>query len=207
MARHFRLRRAIQTADQLAASITLFAPPNRRASRRLRPACSASSNAASFSRSRSAICSAVSTSPTRRWRCRGSPTNVSAEQLAATAAILGGPIDPPSQRLLRACDGQAGASELNLSSDIDLIYLLGGRSADPTRLDAAQRFGETLTEILSAECFRVDMRLRPGGRNAPLVVTTEGALTFYENLGDTWERAALLRARPVAGAIAIGRAA
>jgi [glutamine synthetase] adenylyltransferase / [glutamine synthetase]-adenylyl-L-tyrosine phosphorylase len=100
--------------------------------------------------------------------------------------------------------GKLGASELNLSSDIDLIYLLG-RSAGPTRLEIANRIGETVTEIIAAECFRVDMRLRPGGRGSPLVIPVEGALSYYQSMGDTWERAALLRARPAAGAIEIGR--
>ena len=58
--------------------------------------------------------------------------------------------------------GKLGAQELNLSSDIDLIYLLGGE-AEPARLEIANRIGEALTEIVAAECFRVDMRLRPGG--------------------------------------------
>lgn len=122
--------------------------------------------------------------------------------LTLTAAIIGGPLDPGRDFCVIAM-GKLGAGELNISSDLDLIYLLAG-GHDPSRHVAAQRWGETLTEILSAECFRIDLRLRPGGRSAPLVVTTEGALTFYENLGDTWERAALLRARPVAGAIAVG---
>jgi [glutamine synthetase] adenylyltransferase / [glutamine synthetase]-adenylyl-L-tyrosine phosphorylase len=122
--------------------------------------------------------------------------------LDATAEILKAPIDPAREFCVLAM-GKLGAGELNLSSDIDLVYLLDG-AHDPTRHTVAQRFGETLTEILSAECFRVDLRLRPGGRSSPLVVTMEGALTFYENLGDTWERAALLRARPIAGAIGLG---
>lgn len=100
--------------------------------------------------------------------------------------------------------GKLGASELNLSSDIDLIYLLDGPT-DLARLEAAQRLGEKLTEILATHCFRIDLRLRPGGRAAPLVSSTEGALGFYEDFGQTWERAALLRARPVAGAIAAGQ--
>jgi [glutamine synthetase] adenylyltransferase / [glutamine synthetase]-adenylyl-L-tyrosine phosphorylase len=100
--------------------------------------------------------------------------------------------------------GKLGAGELNLSSDIDLIYLLGG-SADPPRLEIANRIGEALTEIIATECFRVDLRLRPGGRGSPLVIPVESALQYYQSHGDTWERAALLRARPVAGAIEIGR--
>jgi [glutamine synthetase] adenylyltransferase / [glutamine synthetase]-adenylyl-L-tyrosine phosphorylase len=100
--------------------------------------------------------------------------------------------------------GKLGADELNLSSDIDLMYLCGSYG-DPRRDEAARRFGELFTEILSGNCFRTDLRLRPGGRNSPLVVSLEGALGFYQNLGQTWERAALLRARPVAGAIHLGQ--
>jgi glutamate-ammonia-ligase adenylyltransferase len=97
--------------------------------------------------------------------------------------------------------GKLGAGELNLSSDIDLIYLLDG-PGDLARLEAAQRLGEKLSEILSTQCFRIDLRLRPGGPSAPLVSSIDGALGFYEDFGQTWERAALLRARPVAGAVA-----
>jgi len=99
--------------------------------------------------------------------------------------------------------GKLGVSELNLSSDVDLIYLhQPSGSADGT--EAATRLGEWFTEILSAGCFRIDLRLRPGGRFAPLVTPIEGANGHYQNLGQTWERAALLRARPVAGALEIG---
>ncbi len=97
--------------------------------------------------------------------------------------------------------GKLGARELNLSSDIDLIYVYEGGDADT---EAAARLGETVTDLLSANCFRVDMRLRPGGRSAPLVAPFAGALSFYQSFGETWERAALLRARPVAGALEVG---
>ncbi len=99
--------------------------------------------------------------------------------------------------------GKLGAEELNLSSDIDLMYVFGGPD-DAEHQDAARRLGEAVTEILAGNCFRVDMRLRPGGRNSPLVISLEAALRFYETLGQTWERAALLRARPVAGALGLG---
>ena len=99
--------------------------------------------------------------------------------------------------------GKLGAEELNLSSDIDLMYIFGGPD-EAHHQDAARWLGETVTEILGNNCFRVDMRLRPGGRNSPLVLSIEAALTFYENHGQTWERAALLRARFVAGAVGLG---
>jgi [glutamine synthetase] adenylyltransferase / [glutamine synthetase]-adenylyl-L-tyrosine phosphorylase len=97
--------------------------------------------------------------------------------------------------------GKLGALELNLSSDIDLVYVFDG---PPSDTEPAARMAETLTELLSAGCFRVDMRLRPGGRSAPLVTPYEGALSFYQSFGETWERAALLRARPIAGALEVG---
>ncbi len=99
--------------------------------------------------------------------------------------------------------GKLGARELNLSSDVDLVYLHAA-SGSPDSSEAAARLGESFTEILSAGCFRIDMRLRPGGRGAPLVTPIEGAINYYQSLGQTWERAALLRARPVAGALEIG---
>ena len=99
--------------------------------------------------------------------------------------------------------GKLGAEELNLSSDIDLMYVFAGPD-DGQHQDAARRLGEAVTEILAGNCFRVDMRLRPGGRYSPLVISLEAALRFYETLGQTWERAALLRARPIAGALELG---
>jgi [glutamine synthetase] adenylyltransferase / [glutamine synthetase]-adenylyl-L-tyrosine phosphorylase len=99
--------------------------------------------------------------------------------------------------------GKLGARELNLSSDVDLVYLHES-SGSPDSSEAAARLGEWFTEILSAGCFRIDLRLRPGGRFAPLVTPIEGAISYYQNLGQTWERAALLRARPIAGALDIG---
>jgi glutamate-ammonia-ligase adenylyltransferase len=100
--------------------------------------------------------------------------------------------------------GKLGASELNLSSDIDLVYIFHPPAPGEGGI-AAARIGEIITELLSSGCFRIDMRLRPGGRNSPLAVAVEGALNFYQYYGQTWERAALLRARPVAGSLQLGR--
>jgi glutamate-ammonia-ligase adenylyltransferase len=120
----------------------------------------------------------------------------------ACARLIAGRKAPVTNGFCVLGMGKLGAEELNLSSDIDLIYVFDGPEADA---EAVARLGETLTELLSTKCFRVDMRLRPGGRNAPLVTPFEGALGFYQSFGETWERAALLRARPVAGALAVGQ--
>ncbi len=118
------------------------------------------------------------------------------------ARLIVGPRAPAPAAFCVLGMGKLGAQELNLSSDIDLIYVFDGPDDNA---EAVARLGETLTELLSGQCFRVDMRLRPGGRNAPLVTPFEGALSFYQSFGETWERAALLRARPVAGAFEVGR--
>lgn len=118
--------------------------------------------------------------------------------LAAALAMLGPRVAAAGQFCAVAM-GKLGASELNLSSDIDLLYLFDGPDQQ-----AAARLGEALTELLSNNCFRIDLRLRPGGRNSPLVASFESALGFYQAYGQTWERAALLRARPIAGALALG---
>ena len=128
--------------------------------------------------------------------CIRAAYNAAVELLGDRAAALG--------KFCVLAMGKLGARELNLSSDIDLIYLHEA-TADTSALEAAARVGELITELLAAGSFRVDMRLRPGGRYSTLVTTLNGAISFYESLGQTWERAALLRMRPVAGALEIGR--
>ncbi|SRR5579885_591673 len=99
--------------------------------------------------------------------------------------------------------GKLGVNELNLSSDVDLAYIFEG-SPPQEALVAASRIGELVGELLRG-AFRVDLRLRPGGSRAPLAASLEGALNFYQSFGQTWERAALLRARPIAGHLELGR--
>ena len=53
--------------------------------------------------------------------------------------------------------------------------------------------------------YRVDLRLRPGGGRGPLVRSFAGTLSYYDAMGRTWERQALIKLRPVAGDIALGR--
>ena len=107
--------------------------------------------------------------------------------------------------------GKLGAAELNYSSDIDLVLLFDRLS--PVYPDDAQavlvRLARDLVAILSERTedgyvFRVDLRLRPDPAATPLVVSLAAALTYYESHGRTWERAALSKARPVAGDIALG---
>lgn len=114
--------------------------------------------------------------------------------------------------------GKFGAWELNFSSDIDLIYCYstnngateGGRRGEQISLHRYFiKLAEMVTKALhqvtgDGFVFRVDTRLRPDGNNGDLVVSLNGAETYYESWGQSWERAAMIKARPVAGSIALG---
>ena len=114
--------------------------------------------------------------------------------------------------------GKLGGGELNYSSDVDLIYLYspGARQTKtakrPISNDAFfQIMAMELTRVLSAftseGClFRVDLRLRPEGSIGPLAWSSRDAAKYYETRGRTWERLALLKARPIAGQRSLGRA-
>lgn len=101
--------------------------------------------------------------------------------------------------------GKLGGRELNLSSDIDIIYLYD-TDKDPYLYS---NISEMITKILSSITefgflFRVDLGLRPGGNKSPISVSLEWALEHYFYWGDTWERAALIKSRPVAGDLSLG---
>ncbi len=113
--------------------------------------------------------------------------------------------------------GKLGGQELNFSSDIDLVFLYegdgctrrGSRLSQTSNAEYFQRLGETISQLLNARdgagfLFRADLRLRPGGAAAPLVPAMEAVENYYAATGQTWERLALIKARPVAGDLALG---
>ncbi len=109
--------------------------------------------------------------------------------------------------------GKLGGNELNFVSDIDLIFLRDNPGGDiPAGAEfksVLSRLAQTLTRLLSESVggdrvFVVDMRLRPGGKDGELVVSADRALDHYQIHGRSWERQALLKARPVAGQRSIG---
>ena len=109
--------------------------------------------------------------------------------------------------------GKLGGRELNYSSDIDLILLFDpdimparDRTEIPRHLvRLARSFNAMLSEITAdGYAFRVDLRLRPDPSATPLVMSTEAAEHYYEARGQTWERAALIKARPMAGDLQAG---
>ncbi|MEX6505600.1 bifunctional [glutamine synthetase] adenylyltransferase/[glutamine synthetase]-adenylyl-L-tyrosine phosphorylase [Jiella sp. M17.18] len=111
--------------------------------------------------------------------------------------------------------GKLGAGELNYSSDIDLIVFFepaAGLVPDPMEaVETLSRIVRRLVRIVGERTgegyvFRTDMRLRPDPGAMPLAISTDMALTYYEGSGRNWERAAMIKARPVAGDRAAGEA-
>ncbi|MBF0126191.1 MAG: bifunctional [glutamate--ammonia ligase]-adenylyl-L-tyrosine phosphorylase/[glutamate--ammonia-ligase] adenylyltransferase [Magnetococcales bacterium] len=111
--------------------------------------------------------------------------------------------------------GKLGARELNFSSDVDLIYLYdedqgGSDGPRPLAIKAYyNRLGQELIRLLSESTadgmvFRIDLRLRPEGESGDLTLSRRSAEIYYESWGRTWERAAMIKARPVAGDLALG---
>ena len=129
---------------------------------------------------------------------------------AANGSIA--PIDPEDPEkgsgLIVLAMGKLGGGELNYSSDIDLILLFDPSGVAGLAQDSAQsvfgRIARDVVRILDERTgdgyvFRTDLRLRPDPRSTPLAMSVAAALTYYETAGQNWERAALIKARPVAG--------
>ena len=116
--------------------------------------------------------------------------------------------------------GKLGGQELNYSSDIDLMFVVGDDVPPEVMLENGRtmetyawltRVAETLIKVLNEETsdghvFRVDMRLRPEGRFGSLVRSLSSYRAYYENWAENWERQALIKARPIAGDVALGHA-
>ncbi|SDO81115.1 glutamate-ammonia-ligase adenylyltransferase [Halomonas shengliensis] len=123
--------------------------------------------------------------------------------------------DGSKQRLVVLGMGKLGAGELNLSSDIDLIFAFpekgeteGGRKSLEHQ-EYFTKLGQRLIGALDAVtadgfAFRVDMRLRPLGDGGPLVGSFNSLWAYYQDQGREWERYAMLKARPVAGDLDAG---
>ncbi|WP_251977233.1 bifunctional [glutamate--ammonia ligase]-adenylyl-L-tyrosine phosphorylase/[glutamate--ammonia-ligase] adenylyltransferase [Salinicola avicenniae] len=123
--------------------------------------------------------------------------------------------DGSPQRLVVLGMGKLGAGELNLSSDIDLIFAYpeaGTTRGGEREYDHQQYFTKLGQKLIAALdtitadgfAFRVDMRLRPLGDGGPLVGNFNSLTGYYQDQGREWERYALLKARPVAGDLAAG---
>ncbi|MEQ9487713.1 MAG: bifunctional [glutamine synthetase] adenylyltransferase/[glutamine synthetase]-adenylyl-L-tyrosine phosphorylase [Alphaproteobacteria bacterium] len=109
--------------------------------------------------------------------------------------------------------GKLGSGELNYSSDIDLIALYDPQkigATDPDRLRKEMiRATQTIVGLMDKRTadgyvFRTDLRLRPDPGMTPIALTVNAAISYYESVGQNWERAAMIKARPVAGDLDLG---
>ncbi len=148
----------------------------------------------------------VSVDTALRWACR------------SVTARFGEPFTEAGTpaRLCVLGFGKLGGSELNYSSDIDLMFLYDAegetRSLRGRGISNQEFFGRVVSEtirLLAAPTdrgvgYRVDLRLRPEGDRGPLARSLDSTLQYYDTLGRTWERQALIKVRPIAGDLELG---
>jgi [glutamine synthetase] adenylyltransferase / [glutamine synthetase]-adenylyl-L-tyrosine phosphorylase len=118
----------------------------------------------------------------------------------------------PQQMVVIAL-GKLGAGELNLSSDVDLVFAYPETGTTVDGRKTNQQFftalGQRLIQVLDSTTvkglvFRVDMRLRPFGESGPLVCSFDAMERYFEEHGRDWERYAWIRARACAGDLDAG---
>ena len=116
--------------------------------------------------------------------------------------------------------GKLGGEELNYSSDIDLMFIYseegetdgrGGAGASTTNREFFTRMAQEITRCISqvtreGAAYRVDLRLRPGGRSGDVAVSLHRALHYYQGEARDWEWQMLIRARQCAGSVEVARA-
>jgi glutamate-ammonia-ligase adenylyltransferase len=138
--------------------------------------------------------------------------DVAAAGLEAALAVARAEVGPEragDHRLAVIGMGKCGGRELNYVSDIDVIFVAGpSERSDGGRAggaDSATRVAATMMRVATEAFLEVDANLRPEGRSGQLVRTLEGHVSYYRRWARTWEFQALLKARPVAGDLALGQ--
>ena len=136
--------------------------------------------------------------------------------LEAALAIARGQVTGSSAcRFAIIAMGKLGAQEINYVSDIDLIYVV--EPTDLQQQDAALRVGTSIAMVLQKVCqsvvagsvepplWQIDTALRPEGKDGPLVRRLASHREYYEKWASSWEFQALLKSRPAAGDMALGK--
>ena len=111
--------------------------------------------------------------------------------------------DAPAPALAIIAMGKCGARELNYVSDVDVIFV--AEDPDVDALATATRIAGELMRFASETFFEVDAALRPEGKRGHLVRTLDSHVTYYQRWAKTWEFQALMKARPAAGDMELGR--
>jgi [glutamine synthetase] adenylyltransferase / [glutamine synthetase]-adenylyl-L-tyrosine phosphorylase len=146
----------------------------------------------------------------------GSALALASRVLIERGELVGAPdgAHGPIPGLIMLALGKQGAHELNYSSDIDVtlfadverLPVAPGREPKVVAQKVVPLLARALDEITAdGYVFRTDFRLRPDPASTPVVVSTAAAESYYQSVGQNWERAALIKARPCAGDIEAGR--
>ena len=113
--------------------------------------------------------------------------------------------------------GKLGGEELNYSSDIDLMFVYDEegmtRGKRINSIGNDEFFARVVSEVVRllsshtdrGQAYRIDLRLRPEGQRGPLARSLASTLSYYDTMGRTWERQALIKSRPVAGDFELGQ--
>lgn len=141
-------------------------------------------------------------------------TRVARRRLEQQRGVPRRPDGQPARFVVLAL-GKLGGVELNYSSDIDLVFLSddAGKTAGQRPITNAEFFDRLARQVIKyltentslGVAYRVDLRLRPEGRQGAPVVTMSSALHYYDVFGRTWERQAFVKARPIAGDLELGQ--
>jgi glutamate-ammonia-ligase adenylyltransferase len=129
---------------------------------------------------------------------------LSASLAVALAAL---PPDLPPFRLTVIGMGKCGGRELNYVSDVDVVFVAEPHDGadEQGALQAATGLASKAMQICAEVAWPVDAGLRPEGKAGPLVRTLASHLVYYQRWASTWEFQALLKARPIAGDLGLGK--
>jgi glutamate-ammonia-ligase adenylyltransferase len=128
-------------------------------------------------------------------------TNLAEATLEAALAEL----EPPLP-LAVVSVGRLGGAELSYASDLDVVFVYDGSTAKD--FASAERVATTLLSSLGGNrphIYDIDADLRPEGKDGPLARSLDGYREYFEHWAQPWERLAMVRARPVAGDVALAR--
>jgi glutamate-ammonia-ligase adenylyltransferase len=129
----------------------------------------------------------------------GALTNLAEAALEAVLTAL-----EPTLPFAVVAVGRLGGGELSYASDLDLLFVYDGHTAHD--YEAAERTATQLLRFVGGtlpHIYDVDADLRPEGKDGPLARSLEGYATYFERWAQPWERLAMVRARPVAGDLAL----
>ncbi len=121
--------------------------------------------------------------------------------------------DLPLARFAVIGMGKFGGRELNFSADLDLLFVYSAEGETTQGMSNANYFSKLGLELVNrlkgntggGEIYELDLRLRPFGSGGAIALSLEGYQNYYNKDAETWERQALIRARPVAGDVELGK--